>query len=103
MQLARWDAGQSLNAHTDPLDPDGPPNVTPHRAASAVVYQNDDYEGGETYFLGLGIRVKPEPGLAIAFGAGPSHVHGVTDLRRGLRYMMAAWFTLDPREQDPAQ
>lgn len=103
VQLVRWDPDQSLDAHTDNLEPDGTPNATPHRAASAVVYLYDDYEGGETYFPGIGIRVKPEPGLAIAFGAGPSHVHGVTELKSGLRYMMAAWFTLDQREQDPAQ
>lgn len=102
-QLVRWDVGQSLDAHTDNLEPDGTPNATPHRAASAVVYLNDDYEGGETFFPGFGLKVRPEPGLAIAFGAGPSHVHGVTELRRGRRYMMAAWYTLDPAERDPAQ
>ncbi len=102
-QLVRWEEGQYLDAHTDNLEPDGSPNQTPHRAASAVVYLNDDYEGGETFFPGLGFRVRPEAGLAIAFGAGASHVHGVTRLRRGRRYMMATWFTMEPAKRDPAQ
>lgn len=89
-QLARWDVGLSLNAHTDNLEPARTPNATPHRAASAVVSLNDDYEGRETYFAGLGLRVRLEPGLAIAFGPGPSPVHGATELRCGQRHMMAA-------------
>jgi predicted 2-oxoglutarate/Fe(II)-dependent dioxygenase YbiX len=102
-QLVRWDPGQGLEPHADNLEPDGSANATPHRACSAVVYLNDDYEGGETFFPGLGFRVKPEPGLAIAFGSGLGHIHGVTPIIRGQRYMMATWFTLERQHMDPAQ
>ena len=102
-QLVRWDEGQGLDPHADNLEPDGTANATPHRACSAVVYLNSDYEGGETYFPGLGFRVKPEPGLAIAFGSGMGHIHGVTPISRGKRYMMATWFTMDAQKRDPAQ
>lgn len=102
-QLVRWDVGQELDPHADNIEPDGQPNSTPHRVASAVVYLNDDYTGGETFFPGLGFRVKPEPGLALAFGSGTSHIHGVTRITAGTRFMIAAWFTFDPGHMDPAQ
>jgi predicted 2-oxoglutarate/Fe(II)-dependent dioxygenase YbiX len=102
-QLVRWDVGQGLEPHADNLEPDGTDNATPHRACSAIVYLNDDYEGGETFFPGLGFRVKPEPGLALAFGAGPGHIHGVTPVTRGQRFMLATWFTMDPSKKDPTQ
>ncbi len=102
-QLVRWNEGQGLDPHADNLEPDGTANATPHRVCSAVVYLNDDYEGGETFFPGLGFRVRPELGLAIAFGSGAGHIHGVTPITRGERYMMATWFTFDPKMKDPAQ
>lgn len=102
-QLVRWDPGQELKPHADNIEPDGRPNGTPHRAMSCVVYLNDNYGGGETFFPGLGFRIKPEPGLMLAFGSGETHVHGVTRVRDARRYMIATWFTFDKRQSDPAQ
>ena len=102
-QLVRWDPGQGLTPHADNIEPDGRPNGTPHRAFSAIVYLNDDYGGGETYFPGLGVRLKPEAGGMVAFGSGASHVHGVTPVRDLSRFMIAMWFTFDKSKVDPVQ
>lgn len=99
-QIVLWTEGIELTPHADNLEPDGRPNGTPHRCFSSLIYLNDDYEGGETYFPGLGLRVKPERGSLIIFGSGPEYVHGVTKVRGGKRYTYAGWFTFDPAWED---
>lgn len=99
-QLVRWHAGIELTPHADNLEPDGRPNSTPHRCFSSLMYLNDDYDGGETYFPGYGVRLRPETGTLILFGAGPEFVHGVTQITRGLRYTYAGWFTFDSHMED---
>jgi len=99
-QVVRWHPGLALNAHVDNIEPDGRPNGTPHRTYSSIIYLNDEYEGGETFFPGHGVRVKPERGLLIAFGAGPDYAHGVSKVTKGLRYTYAGWFTHDKSWED---
>jgi hypothetical protein len=94
-QIVRWPPGTQLSPHADNIHPDGQPNTTPHRSFSSILYLNDDYEGGETYFPGHGVRLKPEAGALVLFGAGPEYVHGVSNVTRGMRYTYAGWFTFD--------
>jgi len=99
-QLVRWHEGHELTPHADNIEPDGRPNATPHRSFSSLIYLNDDYEGGETYFPGHGVRLKPQAGALVLFGAGPQYVHGVSRVARGLRYTYAGWFTFDKSRED---
>ena len=100
-QIVLWTEGYELRPHTDNLEPDGRPNTTPHRICSSLLYLNDEYEGGETYFPGHNVRVQPDPGLLVLFGSGPDYVHGVTKVRSGRRYVYAGWFTFNPKQEDP--
>src|SRR5262249_54445467 len=99
-QLVRWHPGLLLNPHADNIEPDGRPNGTPHRAYSSILYLNDDYEGGATFFPGLSVRVRPRTGALLLFGAGYDYVHGVTPITRGMRYTYAGWFTHEPMRED---
>lgn len=99
-QLVCWPEGVELTPHADNVEPDGRPNTSPHRSFSSLVYVNDEYEGGETYFPGHGIRIKPEAGGLVLFGAGPEYVHGVSKVRSGLRYTYAGWFTYEKTLED---
>ena len=99
-QLVRWQEGHELTPHADNVEPDGRPNATPHRAFSSLIYLNDDYEGGETYFPGHSVRLKPKTGALVLFGAGPQYVHGVSRVTCGLRYTYAGWFTFDKTHED---
>lgn len=100
-QLVRWHEGIELTPHVDNMEPDGSPNPTPYRSFSSILYLNDGYDGGETYFPGHKLRIKPAAGALVLFGAGPEYVHGVTRLTRGLRYTYAGWFTYDKTMEDP--
>jgi predicted 2-oxoglutarate/Fe(II)-dependent dioxygenase YbiX len=94
-QLVRWHEGLELTPHVDNLHPDGSANGTPHRSHSFIIYLNDDYDGGETFFPGYGVRLQPKAGALLLFGAGLDYVHGVTKITKGLRYTCAGWFTHD--------
>ena len=99
-QLVRWHEGIELPPHVDNMEPDGRPNISPHRSFSSILYLNDDYEGGETFFPGHRIRIKPTAGALVIFGAGPEYVHGITRVTKGLRYTYAGWFTYDQKFED---
>ena len=99
-QLVCWPEGVELIPHTDNINPDGSPNTTAHRAFSSILYLNDSYEGGETFFPGHQLRLRPRAGTLVLFGAGSDYVHGVTKVRSGLRYTYAGWFTFDAAWED---
>ncbi|KAI5622959.1 prolyl 3-hydroxylase 1 [Silurus asotus] len=81
-----------------------PPAYT-HRDYSAILYLNDDFEGGDFIFTELDAKtitavVKPQCGRIVAFGAGKENPHGVRAVKRGQRCAVALWFTLDPRHDE---
>ena len=58
---------------------------------SSIIYLNDDYEGGHTYFAD-GTTFVPATGRAIFFD-GQYYRHGVSSISKGPRYTVATWFT----------
>ena len=63
------------------------------RDLSTVIFLNDDFEGGEFVFPDLRVRIRPEPGLLIAFPSSQFYLHGVEPVISGTRYAMVNWFT----------
>jgi|APTNR8051073442_1049403.scaffolds.fasta_scaffold00636_21 hypothetical protein len=99
-QIVRWHEGLEMTPHADNMKADGSPNATSHRTFSSVLYLNDDFEGGHTYYPGLGVRIAPKAGSLLLFGAGYEYVHGVTKVTSGLRYTYSGWFTDDIEWRD---
>ena len=58
---------------------------------SSIIYLNDNYEGGHTYFED-GTTFAPLTGRAIFFD-GQYYCHGVSSISKGPRYTIATWFT----------
>ena len=56
---------------------------------SSIIYLNDDYEGGYTYFKD-GTRIAPVVGRAIFFD-GCNYSHGVSHIDKNDRYTIAIW------------
>jgi predicted 2-oxoglutarate/Fe(II)-dependent dioxygenase YbiX len=100
IQLVRWMPGQAMPLHIDNAHPDGRAHRTPHREYASVVYLNDNFEGGELYFDRLKLMVPPKTGALVAFRGDASHRHGVTEVQRGVRYTMPAWYTRDVTQRD---
>ncbi|KAK8403828.1 hypothetical protein O3P69_000128 [Scylla paramamosain] len=82
-----------------------PPAYT-YRDYSAILYLNDDFEGGEFIFtqdksgLTYESSVKPQCGRLVGFSSGPENPHGVLPVRKGTRCSVGMWFTHDQRHNE---
>lgn len=61
------------------------------RIGAYIVYLNDVPEGGETEFLYVGKRVKPEAGRMIVFPSGYTHTHRGNPPLSGAKYILTGW------------
>jgi hypothetical protein len=69
---------------------DHSPNIV--RTVSAVVYLNDDYEGGELRFLRLDeLAIKPEAGDILVFPSTYLYEHESKNVTKGAKYSVAAF------------
>jgi prolyl 4-hydroxylase len=66
-QIQRYDVGQEFKPHEDFFTHPGIHEDPNDRIATLIVYLNDDFEGGETYFTKLDIRIVPKQGAALFF------------------------------------
>lgn len=76
-----------------------------HRDLSAVLYLNDDFEGGDFFFTDRDAKtvtatVKPKCGRLVGFTSGPVNPHGVTAVTKGRRCALALWFTTEKHHKD---
>lgn len=88
--IVKWLPGQFQNPHADKELHEGPdaglPNDFPHYDLSSLFYLNDDYEGGELYFPLQDVKFKPKKGAAYFFPGDKNYIHGVTEVKGGLRF-----------------
>ncbi|XP_077453750.1 prolyl 3-hydroxylase 3 [Stigmatopora argus] len=109
-QEGRMDLSHPVHVDNCLLEPDTKqcwkePPAFIHRDLSAVLYLNDDFDGGELFFTNrdaktLTARVKPTCGRLVSFSSGPVNPHGVTAVTRGRRCALALWFTKDKLYRD---
>ncbi|TRY95163.1 hypothetical protein DNTS_034677 [Danionella cerebrum] len=76
-----------------------------HRDLSAVLYLNDDFEGGDFFFTDRDAKtvtatVKPKCGRLVGFTSGPVNPHGVTAVTAGRRCALVLWFTTEKHHRD---
>lgn len=61
------------------------------RIGTYILYLNDVQDGGETEFLYLSQRVKPQKGTLLLFPAGYIHTHRGNPPLSGEKYIMTGW------------
>lgn len=84
MHLLKYDSTGHLPAHQD--------QGVSTRVLSALLYLNDDYEGGEIEFKHSGIKLKPEAGSLLFFPSNFLYVHEVYPVTNGKRYSLPNWY-----------
>jgi predicted 2-oxoglutarate/Fe(II)-dependent dioxygenase YbiX len=82
--IARFDKGFGMHEHFDSTKPND---------IATLVYLNNDYSGGEIYFPGYDISIKPDAGDLVCFPDTPDFIHGVKPITEGIRYTAPRWFT----------
>ncbi|KAL3842115.1 hypothetical protein ACJMK2_020167 [Sinanodonta woodiana] len=95
------DLSHPVHADNCVLQPDGTCimelHLYPQRRYSAILYLNEDIEGGDFFFAypnkTVQVSVKPKCGRLVAFNAGD--FHGVKAVLKGQRCALAMWYTMD--------
>lgn len=109
--LVRSDLSHPVHADNCVLDQnlgvcDKVPPAYTWRDYSAILYLNEDFQGGKFFFahgpkdLSPEQYVTPKCGRMVGFSAGPENMHGVTAVTKGRRCAVALWFTLDPEHKE---
>ncbi|XP_020659848.3 prolyl 3-hydroxylase 3 [Pogona vitticeps] len=114
-QEGRMDLSHPVHADNCLLDPEGntcwkEPPAYIYRDYSAILYLNDDFQGGNLFFtekdaVTVTAQVRPKCGRLVAFSSGGENPHGVWAVTQGRRCAIALWYTLSPEhvEQERAQ
>lgn len=99
--LNEWEIGGVQHPHLDTYSniqkKHGTEEDTPSREWTVILYLNDEFGGGETYFPDQDNYVhKPTAGEGILF-QGLYNLHGVVPVRRCSRHTISMWFTTNPQ------
>jgi hypothetical protein len=92
--LVRWFPGMEQPPHADDMI-DAMVDGFAHRKFGSIIYLNDNYEGGNTYYPKYNYEVKPQVGKLAVHPGDSEHLHGVSKIEGGIRYTVAAFWTFE--------
>ena len=85
--VVRWPVGSWQMPHIDAIP-------TLNRVCGSVIYLNDDYEGGETFYSFFDKIMKPVKGKLFAHSPDNEHFHGVTKIGKCTRYTISSTWSM---------
>ena len=83
-QMIKYEVGDEYPKHYD-----GPTRLGRH--ISAILYLNDDYEGGELHFPIFDVTIKPIKGQLILFPSNYAYQHLARPVTAGTKYAIVTW------------
>lgn len=97
--LVMWKEGKSMAIHKD-NGYENDKDILHMRTYTAVMYINDDFEGGETIIQKensneIEYECKPQKGSVLIFKSDDSCLHGVNKITKGNRLTLSMWFVID--------
>jgi hypothetical protein len=95
-EVVRWPEGFSQQPHADAFLNNGQPNEFNHRLFGAILYLNNSFDGGITYYPNFDFSITPCAGRLAIHPADVKHLHGVTEIQNGTRYTIASFWTDNP-------
>lgn len=102
-QIVRWFPGMEQPPHADDMTNTEDLEIINsfgHRHFGAILYLNDDYSGGHTYYPQHDFEVTPVVGALAVHPGTPDHLHGVTKVEDDIRYTIASFWSFDPAKYD---
>jgi hypothetical protein len=93
MSFARTFEQADQVPHSDSTGNEGENNGTSHRSFSALLYLNDNFDGGELWFPNQNFLFKPKANTAVFFPSTFEYLHGVKSLNKGIRYTVTTFWT----------
>lgn len=100
VNFARMYWGMSQAPHCDDMSDAENTSVAAeykHRNFGCVIYLNNDFRGGQTYYTEHPIDIDPEPGKLVIHLGDCNHRHGVSKVQDNTRYTLASFWTFDPK------
>ena len=104
-QYVKYEENEKYDAHYDAFDISETKNLALkyQRIITNIIYLNDNFEGGETYFPMLNIDVKPEIGKVLTFEncipnsqyLNPFSLHQSKPIKKGQKYILTLWLLED--------
>ena len=96
IQLVRWFPGMEQHPHADDMkNIEDSDEWFHHRDFGAILYLNNDYEGGITFYPEYELGIVPKPGMLAVHPGDSDHIHGVTRIENSNRYTIASFWTFD--------
>jgi prolyl 4-hydroxylase len=92
LQIIRWFPEMEQPPHADDMSNTDVPGFS-HRIFGSIIYLNDNYEGGHTYYPNYNFDISPKSGTLAIHPGDPEHLHGVTKISNGMRYTIASFWT----------
>jgi hypothetical protein len=93
--LVKWLPGHSQPPHSDNMIDTIDHIIHKHREYGSIVYLNNNFSGGETFYPQHNISIVPKPGMLAIHPADSNHMHGVSEIKDGIRYTIASFWTFD--------
>jgi hypothetical protein len=88
LSISKYMKGSSMGKHVDNYGN----NLKVEPIMSAVLYLNDDYEGGELHFENQGVTIKPKAGSVVIFPSVEPFYHESKEILSGNKYMSPAFW-----------
>jgi hypothetical protein len=97
MSASRWWDGMKQEPHADDMtNAEGPGHEWfAHRHFGAIIYLNENYEGGHTFYPNYDFEIIPKSGTLAIHPGDPDHLHGVTEVKGATRYTLSSFWTKD--------
>ena len=91
ISICRWFPGMEQSPHADDMTNTDIKGYEDN-AFGSVIYLNENYTGGKTYYPDYGIEVIPESGKLAVHPGDVNHMHGVTKVEENIRYTIASFW-----------
>lgn len=101
LQVTRWFVGMEQPPHSDNMENTSHSEFHKHREFGIVIYLNDDFEGGRTFYPQHNFEIVPSPGKMAVHPATTDHMHGVTKIEKEIRYTLTSFLTFDKTKELP--
>lgn len=96
LNIQRHYTGSQFDYHVDSEGFDG--KADSNVVYTAVIYFNDDYNGGELDFPHQEVTFKPSAGSLVIFNSSPEFLHGVKEIKEGPTRYAATCFIREKGE-----
>lgn len=102
LQVQLYEKNQEYLPHYDFFDMKDPDFIKNNRIATIIIYLNEDFVGGETWFPKLDLKIKPEIGKMLYFDYKYSRnlneltIHAGCPVDEGEKYIITSWIRQSP-------